>query len=111
MEVIARGDILIAAQRGEMTGKPRPVLVIQNDLAAARHAAITACLMTSDLTGSGLLRLPVVPSAANGLRDITEIQIDQIHTFRRTSLAKRIGCLSQSDMAQVDEALRRWLSL
>ncbi|HEX5259777.1 MAG TPA: type II toxin-antitoxin system PemK/MazF family toxin [Sphingomicrobium sp.] len=111
MEIIIRGDILVAVQRGEMTGKPRPVLVIQNDIAAARHGAVTACLMTSDLTGAGLIRLPVVPTAGNGLQETTEVQIDQIHTFRRNRLAKRVGCLSPDDMVRVDEALRRWLSL
>jgi mRNA interferase MazF len=111
MEVVSRGDIIIAAQRREMTGKPRPVLVIQNDLAAARHGAITACLMTSELTGASLVRLPVVPTPDNGLDEMTEVQIDQIHTFRRARLAKRIGRLSPSELLRVDEALRRWLSL
>jgi mRNA interferase MazF len=111
MEVIARGDVLVGAQRGEMTGKPRPVLVIQNDLAAAVHGAISVCLMTSELTGAGLVRLPVVPTPENGLQEPSEIQIDQIHTFRRERLVKRIGRLSAAEMTRVDEALRRWLSL
>lgn len=111
MAVIARGDIVIAVQNGEMTGKPRPVLIVQNDAAAAVHGAVTACLITAELTGAGLIRLPVVSTKDNGLGEPSEIQIDQLHTFRRAKLAKRVGRLSPDDMARVDQALRRWLSL
>jgi mRNA interferase MazF len=111
LEVIARGDIVVAAQRGPLTSKPRPVLVIQNDAAAAEHVLISSCLISTDLVGAGLFRLAIAPTPDNGLADVSEIQVDQIHTFRRTSIAKRIGHLSPDDMVRVDEALRRWLSL
>jgi mRNA interferase MazF len=111
VEIIARGDVLIAAQRGAITGKPRPVVVIQNNTASASHPAITACLMTTELKGTGLIRLAIMPSASNGLLEPSEVQIDQIHTFRRSTIDRRIGRLSADDMERIDGALRRWLEL
>jgi mRNA interferase MazF len=111
VEVIARGDILIAALRGAITGKPRPVVVVQNNPPSAIHPAITACLVTTELKGTGLIRLAIMPSASNGLLEPSEIQIDQIHTFRRSTIDRKIGRLSADDMERVDEALRRWLDL
>lgn len=111
MEVIQRGDILVAAQRGAMTGKTRPILVIQNDLAATEHKTLSACLITTELSGASLIRTPVSPAAENGLDAPSEVQIDQIHTFRKTSVGRKIGRLSADQMQRVDEALRRWLSL
>ena len=93
-----------------MTGKPRPILVIQNDL-AMEHGTVVACLITTELKGVGMIRLAISPTPENGLERPSEIQVDQIHTFRRSSIDRCIGALSVEQMERVDEALRRWLSL
>lgn len=111
MALIERGDIVIARQKGAMTGKPRPVLVIQNNLASRSHPSITACLISTVLKGSGLIRLPVSPTSDNGLTAPSEIQIDLIYTFLRENIERRAGRLATDEMLRVDEALRRWLDL
>ena len=111
MEMIARGDVVIAAQKGAMTGKPRPVLVIQTDVANTHHDSITACLISTELRGAGLVRLAISPNSDNGLTEPSEIQIDLIYTFRRENIDQRAGRLAADDMQRVDEALRRWLDL
>lgn len=111
MEVIARGDLFIAAERGVTTTKPRPVLIIQNEISLPTHPTLTVCLLTTTLRGESLIRLPITPSPQNGLDEASEVQIDRVFSFQRDSLDKRIGTLSQDQMELVDEALRRWLSL
>jgi mRNA interferase MazF len=48
-------------------GKPRPVLIIQDDAFAERDS-VTVCLITTDPMDLSVFRVPVEPTADNGLR-------------------------------------------
>ena len=109
--MISRGDILIASERGVLTGKPRPVLVVQANAPARVHPTVTACLISTRLTDRNLFRIAIQPTSNNGLIEPSEIQVDHLFSFSRSSFDRRIGCASTADMKRVDEALRRWLSL
>lgn len=99
------------AERGELTGKPRPVLIVQTDIAAALHSTVTICLISSSLTALGHFRVPVAPTPANGLRQPSEIQVDRLFSLRRENIVQRLGALDAATLAQVDAALRHWLAL
>lgn len=62
-----RGEVWTAAGGKDYAGKPRPVVIVQDDRFAAT-ASITICPFTSDPTDAPLLRLIVAPSELNGLR-------------------------------------------
>jgi mRNA interferase MazF len=62
-----RGEIWTMAGGADYAGKPRPVVIIQDDAFAARDS-ITICLITSDSTDLPLFRIPVQPTPDNGLR-------------------------------------------
>lgn len=109
--MIERGAIFVASEKGVLTSKPRPVLIVQNDVANAIHTTVTACLVSSALTGKSSFRVPLLPSGENGLESPSEVQVDRIVSYRRESLDALIGHLSSDDMRRVGAALKRWLDL
>jgi mRNA-degrading endonuclease toxin of MazEF toxin-antitoxin module len=61
-----RGDIWAVAGGWDYAGKPRPVVIVQDDSFDATDS-ITVCAFTSDETEAPLFRLPVEPNHRNGL--------------------------------------------
>ena len=61
-----RGEIWAVSGAG-YAGKPRPAVIIQDDLFDAT-ASVTICVFTSNDTDLPLLRIPVSPSDSNGAR-------------------------------------------
>ena len=61
-----RGDIWTVAGGRDHAGKPRPVVIVQDDSFDAA-ASITICAFTTDETEAPLFRLPVEPNDRNGL--------------------------------------------
>lgn len=109
--MIERGAIFSASEKGVLTAKPRPVLVVQNNTANRLHSTITVCLISTVATGQGLFRVAVAPNPENGLLEQSEVQADRIYSFQRENFRERIGTLSAADMVRVEQALRRWLDL
>jgi mRNA interferase MazF len=101
---VRRGDIYTAAARGAYTGKPRPVLVIQDDRFDATASVTVVPFTTSDVDAP-LLRVPIEPTTATGLASASSLMIDKVTTVPRTSLTHRIGRLSEADMVRTDRAL------
>ena len=61
-----RGNIWSVAGGKDYVGKPRPVVIVQDDSFDAT-ASITICAFTTDVTEAPLFRLPVEPNDRNGL--------------------------------------------
>ena len=106
-----RGDLYVAAERGELTAKPRPVLIVQADAANLAHSTIPVCLISATLTTLDRFRIAIDPLPGNGLDRRSEVQADRLFSLKRASLVQRLGALSSEDMDRVDAALRRWLAL
>lgn len=104
-----RGDIVVAAPPGDY-GKPRPVLVIQDDAFEAMPS-VTVLPLTSDLRDTPLLRLPVTPSRDTGLRVPSQVMVDKAVTLPRAKIGPRIGQADATTMHEVDVALARFLGL
>src|SRR6266481_1331548 len=62
-----RGDIWTVAGGKDYAGKPRRVVLVQDDSFDATNS-ITICAFTTDQTDATLFRLPVEPNERNGLR-------------------------------------------
>jgi mRNA interferase MazF len=103
-----RGDVVTVAAKGHYSGKPRPALVVQADHFAALDS-VTICLMTTELVDSPMLRIPVKPSAVNGLKLPCEIQIDKLVTVPRDRIGRQIGKLEHEAMVRVDRSLALFL--
>jgi mRNA interferase MazF len=108
---VNRGSVVIAAAPGDLTKKPRPYLVVQSDATGPAIATITLCPITSVLRDADMLRIPVGPSAENGLKIVSNIVVDQVTTLRKARIEGVVGRIDDATMAQVDVALRRWLDL
>jgi mRNA interferase MazF len=103
--------IVLAAGPGDFAGKPRPCLVVQSDLFNETHTSFTLCPITSVIGGEALFRVPFSPSATNGLRAESEVEVDKVQSLRRRRIVEVIGHAPATAMEQVDQALRRWLAL
>jgi mRNA interferase MazF len=104
-----RGDIIIVAPPGEF-GKPRPVLVVQSDLSLV-GLTVTFVPITSDLEHNPELRVPISPTAENGLRKPSELMIDRIQTCTWSRVGGHIGHIDAATLRKVEIALMLHLGL
>jgi mRNA interferase MazF len=107
---VSRGDIWTAAGGPGYSGKPRPVVVIQDDRYVATDS-VTICAFTPDPIEAPLFRLRVELSKANGLHETSSLMVDKITTVHRSRLAKRIGHLSDEDLIRLGRAMVVFLGL
>jgi mRNA interferase MazF len=107
---VRRGELWTAAGGKHYAGKPRPVVVIQDDRFDAT-SSVTVCPLTSDPTEIPLLRIPLSPSAANGLAAPSSIMLDKVTTMPRSKLGDRIGKVSDAEMIEFSRRLVVFLGL
>ena len=105
-----RGDICIAAARGTYTGKPRPVVIVQDDRFDAT-ASITVCPLTTNPLDAPLTRIDVEVTAATGIEQPSKIMIDKITTMPRANMRDHLGRLADADLIRLDRALLVFLGL
>lgn len=105
-----RGEIWTAAARGAYTGKPRPVVIVQDDRFDAT-GSVTVCALTTDPTKAPLFRVPVDPTELNGLSRPCSLMVDKLTTVPRASLRTVVGRLSDDDMARLGRAAFVFLGL
>lgn len=105
-----RGEIWTAAAGSGYAGKPRPVVIVQDDLFGAT-ASVTVCAFTTDTTDAPLLRIPVDADETTGIREPSRVMIDKITTVPRGKLGERIGRLSDDDMARLARSIVVFLGL
>ena len=104
-----RGDVVTVAVSGDY-GKPRPALVIQSDL-FEELPSVTICLVTSELRAAPIFRITVDPSPENGLRRVSQIQIDKALTVARERIGGTIGRLDDETMLKVNRSLAVFIGI
>ena len=97
-----RGDLVTVSLPGDY-GKPRPALVIQNDLLNELDSLVL-CPVSSDLRTADF-RVTVEPSAANGLRQTSQVMVDKLSTLPRSKVGETFGRLEVEKMRAVDRAM------
>ncbi|MBL6749999.1 MAG: type II toxin-antitoxin system PemK/MazF family toxin [Nevskia sp.] len=105
-----RGEIWTVSGGKDCAGKPRPVVVVQDDSFDATDS-ITVCAFTTDRTEAPLIRLPVEPNQRNGLRARSRLMVDKIVTVPKAKVGERIGRLDDEDMVRLNRALMVFLGL
>ena len=90
------GRTLDGRGRQHDAGKPRPVLVIQDDRFDAT-SSVTVCPLISDPAEIPLLRIALHPSDINGLAAPSSIMLDKVTTMPRSKLGERIGKVSDAE--------------
>ena len=91
------GEIWTVAGSRDYAGKPRPVVILQDDRFDAT-ASITACAFTTDPTDAPLFRLLIEPNANNGLRSPCRLMVDKITTVPKSKIGTLIGRVDDTDI-------------
>ena len=105
-----RGDIWTVSGGKDYAGKPRPVVIMQDDAFDATDS-ITICSFTTDPTEAPLFRLAVEPNARNGLRSPSRLMVDKITTVPKSKIGERIGRLDDEDVVRLNQAVMVFLGL
>jgi mRNA interferase MazF len=105
-----RGEIWTMAGGSGYAGKPRPVLIVQDDAFSERDS-VTVCLITTDLADLPVFRIPVEPTPDNGLRAVSRLMVDKVTTVQRSRIGHRIGQLADDDLLRLNRSLLVFLGL
>ena len=105
-----RGEIWTVAGGKDYAGKPRPVVIVQENSFDATDS-ITICAFTTDETDAPLFRLPVQPNSRNGLRATCRLMVDKITTVPKSKVGARIGRLDDEDILRLNQAMLVFLGL
>jgi mRNA interferase MazF len=99
-----RGDIWTASGGRDYAGKPRPVVIVQDNCFDATDS-ITVCAFTTDQTDAPLIRLLIKPDVNNGLHVVSRLMVDKLTTVPKSKLGKRIGRLDDQDILRLNQAI------
>ena len=105
-----RGEIWTVASGRDYAGKPRPVVIVQDDSFDATDS-ITVCAFTTDETKAPLFRLPVGPNDRNGLSATSRLMVDKITTVPKSKVGAQIGRLDNEDILRLNQAILVFLGL
>lgn len=105
-----RGEVWTAAGAADYAGRPRPVVIVQDDRIDATHS-VTICAFTTDPTVAPLFRLPVEPSSVNGLAIGSRLMVDKITTIPKSKLGDRLGRLEDEHMVRLNRAMIVFLGM
>lgn len=105
-----RGEIWTVAGGADYAGKPRPVVILQDDRFSGT-ASVTVCPFTTDPTDAPLFRRLVQPTGGNGLTQPSRIMADKIMTVPRAKVGHRIGVLEAAHLAWIGKAVLVFLGL
>jgi mRNA interferase MazF len=105
-----RGDIWTVSGGKDYAGKPRPVVIVQDDSFDAT-TSVTVCAFTTDETDAPLIRLLVRPNERNGLRAVSRVMVDKITTVPKSKVGARLGRLDDEDVIRLNQAILVFLGL
>jgi mRNA interferase MazF len=105
-----RGEIWTASGGKDYAGKPRPVVILQDDSFAATQS-VTICAFTTDPTEAPLFRLLIEPNERNGLRAPCRLMVDKITTVPKSKIGARVGRLNEADVVRLNQAVLVFLGL
>jgi mRNA interferase MazF len=107
---LKRGEVWTVAGGTSYAGKPRPAVIVQDDIFAGMDS-ITICPLTRAELGLAPARFALAPSQQNGLLAPSEVMVDKITTVAKAKLGYRIGRLDEGDAVQLNRSLAIFLGL
>ena len=105
-----RGEVWTVAGGNDYAGKPRPIVIVQDDSFDLTRS-ITICALTTDETEAPLFRLAIEPNEHNGLRASCRLMVDKITTVPKSRIGSRVGRLDDEDMVRLNQAMMVFLGL
>jgi mRNA interferase MazF len=107
---LRRGEIWTASGGKDYAGKPRPVVIVQDDRFETVES-VTVCALTTNPAEAPVFRLLVEPDSLNGLRSQSRLMVDKVYTVPKSKIGLRIGRLTDEDMLRLNRALVVFLGL
>ena len=105
-----RGEIWTVSGGESYAGKPRPVVIVQDDRFDTT-ASVTFCPFTTNQADAPLFRIEIAPSPRNGLKAPSRLMVEKLMSVPKTKLGRRIGQLDDADLARLGEAIMIFLGL
>ena len=105
-----RSEIWTVAGGKDYAGKPRPVVILQDDRFDSTES-ITICTFTTDPTDAPLFRLKIEPDERNGLRNACRMMVDKITTVPKSKIGSLVGRLADEDMVRLNRAILVFLGI
>jgi len=105
-----RGEVWTVAGGQDYAGKPRLVVIVQDNSFDATDS-ITICAFATDPTDAPLFRLIVEPNERNGLRSTCRLMVDKITTVPKAKVGTRVGRLDDEDMVRLNQAMTVFLGM
>jgi mRNA interferase MazF len=105
-----RGEIWTLAGGKDYGGKPRPVVIVQDDGFDTTNS-VAVCSFTTNETEAPLFRLPVDQTERNGLRVTSRLMVDKISTVPRSKIGRLVGRLDDEDLVRLNRAMLVFLGL
>lgn len=97
---------------GVYAAKPRPAVIVQDDLFDATSSVIVAP-MTSTLLDAPLMRIRISggDGQLSGLDRDSDVMIDKLTTVRRSNVHTRMGRLTAEQLVEIERAMMAFLGL
>jgi len=105
-----RGEIWTVSGGSSYAGKPRPVVIVQDDR-FDMTASITVCGFATDPTDAPLFRLRVEPDEQNGLNATSWLMVDKITTVPKTKIGTQLGRIRDDEMLRLNRAVLVFLGI
>ncbi len=108
---VNRGEIWTVAG-GVYATKPRPAVIVQDDLFDATNS-VTVAPMSSTLLDAPLMRIRIAggDGRLSGLDHDSDVMIDQLTTVKRSNVHARVGRLTAEQVVEVERAMMAFLGL
>lgn len=104
-----RGELWTVAG-GVYASKPRPAIVVQDDVFELTES-LTVVPLTTTLVDAPLLRLRIAAGGVGGLAQDSDAMVDKLTTVRRSSVQVRVGRLSSEQMVELERLLMTFLGM
>lgn len=104
-----RGEIRLVAG-GAYARKPRPAVVLQDDLFAALDT-VTVCPLTTTVVDAPLLRVPIAATEISGIDADSYAMVDKLTTVKRTNVGDAVGELTAQQLADIERRVLVFLGI
>lgn len=99
-----RGEIYLASAGSGYAGKPRPVLIVQDD-ALEGLDSVVVCPVSSASPIREPLRIGVLATSETGLESESAIMVDKVVAVPRSKIGPRIGVVDHGVLRRVTRGL------
>lgn len=99
-----RGELYLAAAGSGYAGKPRPVLIVQDD-AFASLESVVVCPISSASPSKEPLRIRLPAQAKTGLDNDSVIMVDKVSAVSKSEIGPQIGVVDATVLRAVTKGL------